>query len=69
LSSYSEFLNLHDVFVLVLGAQGGKYKYEYKYSGFVLDYNLSTGTSTKYYISAYGCRPKFVSVGMGCGLG
>ena len=28
-----------------------KYKYEYKYSGFVLEYNSSTSTSTKYYIS------------------
>jgi len=30
-----------------------KYKYEYKYSGFVLEYNSSTSTSTKYYISAH----------------
>jgi len=43
------FLNLRDVLVLVLGAQGGKY--EYKYSGFVLEYNSSTSTSTRYYIS------------------
>jgi len=48
---HSEFLNLRDVLALVLGAQGGKY--EYKYSGFVLEYNASTSTSTKYYISAY----------------
>ena len=27
-------------------------KYKYKYSGFVLEYNSSTSTSTKYYISA-----------------
>jgi len=38
----------NEVLVLVLRAQGGKY--EYKYSGFVLEYNSST--STKYYISA-----------------
>jgi len=28
------------------------FKYEYKYSGSVLEYNSSTTTSTKYYISA-----------------
>ena len=28
-----------------------KYKYEYNYSGFVLEYNSSTSTTTKYYIS------------------
>jgi len=39
--------------VLVLGAHGSKY--EYKYSGFVLEYNSSTSTRTKYYIQ---CRNK-----------
>ena len=33
-----------------------KYKYEYKYSGFVLEYNSSTSTSTKYYISVHHCN-------------
>jgi len=45
------FYNLRDVLVLVFGAQGGKY--EYMYSGFVLECNSSTGTSTNYYISDY----------------
>jgi hypothetical protein len=38
-----------------------KYKYlvsKYKYRKFVLEYNSSTSTSTKYYISAERVRPR-----------
>ena len=34
---------------------GHKYKYKYKYFKMVLEYYSSTGTSTKYYISAVYC--------------
>jgi len=63
LSSYSEFLNLRRTCISTWSSRRQvrvqvrvprakyKYKYEYKYSGFVLEYNSSTSTSTKYYIS------------------